>query len=388
MDQEARIADLNQDFFLREFTYSGTKFRSQSGQELELCDGAIWIDDLLILIQAKVRNASDATACFETEGKWFTRKVEKNAVKQIGDSLRYLATEMKLPMQNHRGQLLDFKKAEPSTIHKVVVYTPSPKIAARKFLKKGRVSSKSGFVHFIREGDYQAICVTLMTPAEISQYLNFRADYVQRDPNANKVSEKALVGKYLTDSDDTADVCDEHEFVTDRLINDPEEYSVSKLLWGYLDQLQAYEGPNASLQYHKILSILAMMKRNVMREFKKRLRWAMEKAASNEACLPTRMFPFHMGCSFIFISLEQIEPETRVAFLERYAMLSKQDLKSERCLAVGVSRRQDNSNSFLVHWIVFDHPWAPDSELDGYLAKNPDCFNPIREAELGLYQLK
>ncbi len=59
------------------------------GQELELCDGAIWLDNLLILFQAKSRNRNDATADIETESKWFKSKVGKKAVSQLADSVRY-----------------------------------------------------------------------------------------------------------------------------------------------------------------------------------------------------------------------------------------------------------------------------------------------------------
>ncbi len=73
------------------------------------------------------------------------------------------------------------------------------------------------------------------------EYLQFRSDYVSRDPNSHKVKRKSLVGKYLTDTDDLPDVCDEHEFITDRLINDPEEFSISRLLHEYLEKIEVVQ---------------------------------------------------------------------------------------------------------------------------------------------------
>lgn len=117
MEQEDALARLNQDFFLREFTYSNSKFCSVSGQELELCDGAIWLDDILILFQAKQRNPADATESSDIESKWFSRKVSKDAVRQLADSVKYLRTEDSLPLLNRRGQELNFSRISPSTIY-------------------------------------------------------------------------------------------------------------------------------------------------------------------------------------------------------------------------------------------------------------------------------
>ncbi len=74
MLQEERIAQLNEGVFLREFVYCNTRFRSQSGQEYELSDGAIWLDDTLILFQAKRRNRDDATRDVKTSLSGFTRR--------------------------------------------------------------------------------------------------------------------------------------------------------------------------------------------------------------------------------------------------------------------------------------------------------------------------
>lgn len=195
MHQEDSLARINQDYFLREFTYSSSRFRSVSGQELELCDGAIWLDETLILSQAKQRNRDDATNSVDIEAKWFAKKVNKEAVGQLADSVRYLQTAASLPLINRHGQELDFSGIAPVVIHHVALYKPSSRVDERAFLAKGRISKRVGFVHFISDANYHAICDTMQTPMEIAQYLTFRSDYVSRDPNSHKVSEKALVGE-------------------------------------------------------------------------------------------------------------------------------------------------------------------------------------------------
>ncbi len=391
MEQEERIAQLNEGVFLREFVYCNTRFRSQSGQEYELCDGAIWLDDTLILFQAKRRSRDDATRDVENESKWFTKKVSKEAVGQLADSVRYLQTESSLPLLNRHGQELNFSGISPATTHHVVLYKPSPFVDERLFLTKGRISGRIGFVHFISEANYRAVCDTMQTPMEISQYLQFRSDYVVRDPNSHKVSEKALVGKYLTDTDELPDVCDEHEFITDRLINDPEEFSISRLLHEYLEKLRSYKGNDESLQYHKILMVLAKMKRNVMREFKRRLLWAMDKAESGARCTPSRMYLQYLDCAFLFLPLDGRDKVEPLSLLEGYAKLCKQDLRSRLCLAIGVAKAPHpyaERNSFMINWLHLEGEWSPDEQLDSYLKNNPDCFRPVRGVELGLYNLR
>ncbi len=86
---------------------------------------------------------------------------------------------------------------------------------------------------------------------------------------------------------------------------------------------------------HKILLVLAKMKRNVMREFKRRLLWAMDKAESGARCTPSRMYLQYLDCAFLFLPLEGRDKVEPLSLLEGYAKLCKQDLRSRLCLASG-----------------------------------------------------
>ncbi|NEW81933.1 MAG: hypothetical protein GZ094_06175 [Mariniphaga sp.] len=58
-ESEAYIAELNSNFFFKEFTFSSNKFKvDEKGEELELADNVVWLDDLLMIIQVKERNKS------------------------------------------------------------------------------------------------------------------------------------------------------------------------------------------------------------------------------------------------------------------------------------------------------------------------------------------
>ena len=78
-ESEAYITKLNSNFFFKEFTYSSNKFKiDEKGQELELADNVVWLDDLLLITQIKERNKSgDSNA-----ENWFKSKVLRKAVKQ------------------------------------------------------------------------------------------------------------------------------------------------------------------------------------------------------------------------------------------------------------------------------------------------------------------
>jgi hypothetical protein len=144
------IASHNADIFIREFTYKSTQFKGQDGQEREVCDGAVWIGDSLILIQNKERDAGAVTGDPDAQAKWFNKKVSKLAVDQLCDSLRFLQQEQSLPLTNLRGQTLDLTKTRDkvSLTHLVALFSPSAVLPSALAMKKGRESKRVGFVHF------------------------------------------------------------------------------------------------------------------------------------------------------------------------------------------------------------------------------------------------
>ena len=88
-ESELHIAELNSNAFFKEFTYSSTKFKiDEKGQELELADNVVWLDDLLQIIQIKERNKSGDS----NDENWFNNKVLRKAVKQIKDTISYFET--------------------------------------------------------------------------------------------------------------------------------------------------------------------------------------------------------------------------------------------------------------------------------------------------------
>ncbi len=381
MTFEDVVASHNADIFTKEFTYSSSLFKSQSGQELELCDSAVWIDNLLILYQLKQRNPDYDTHNPEKERKWFEKKVEKVAVGQFADTMRYLDQEHSLPLMNRRRQTLDISAATPNTIHLIALFDSSDELPLDTCSKKGRVSQRVGFVHYLHVNDYINICQILYTPFEIADYLDFRASFVQENPQAHKVSEKALVGKYLTDTDSMSEVLDEHELFVDRLVDDREKFSISNLLRIYLERI---EYGNEGIQYHAILAELAKLRRNMAVEFKKRFMWAMDQCRKSQLVLPSRFYPVDVGCSYIAIPLPTGERKNWKRHLESYSHLSKYDHQSQRCIGFTMTPDPSNDKWYIVHWIYLDYPWKQDDEADKLLAEH-NQFRQSWGEQIGKY---
>lgn len=384
MSFEDAIAADNSNIFLTEFTFSSTLFKNDEGQELELCDGAVWIDDLLLLFQLKERNPDHDTRDPVKEQRWFERKVEKVAVGQFNDTQRYLREQNSLPFTNRRGQTLELAEAKPKQIHLIVLFDSSDSLPIDVKTRKGRVSGRVGFVHYFHRNDYGAVCKTLHTPFEIAEYLDFRMTFVLRNKQAHCVREKALLGKYLTDTDELDDITDEHEIFVDRLVDDRNDFNLSGLLKGYFDSIQY---GNEGTQYHAILKELAKLQRNMLREFRKRLEWSMDKCHEATLPLPSRFYPVKQDCGFIAIPLPTRNCADWQKHLEAYTLLCKYDLKATRCLGFTTAVDNVGLDEYRIHWLLLDYEWSHDANLEAILADG-GLFRESTGQLIGKYNLR
>jgi hypothetical protein len=64
MNIEDQISELNEFYFFREFTYSENKFIKNDGQEVEIADNIVFLDNIFIIYQIKTRKLIEkATPC-------------------------------------------------------------------------------------------------------------------------------------------------------------------------------------------------------------------------------------------------------------------------------------------------------------------------------------
>ncbi len=380
MHQEESLAMLNENIFLREFTFSASLFRDSRGQELELCDGAIWIDGLLILFQHKARNLDHVSADGTSESAWFKRKVSKESVRQFSLTKKYLDTESALPLANRRGQTVDFSKVRPSAVHMVTVYSPSATLEKGSD-SKGRITNRVGFVHFIHERDYVSILATLHTPFELSEYLKFRYGCFAADKASfEEVSEKAVVGAYL-EGPNPRPIAHFHETFVDSLVSDPAEFGMSRLFWLFHERMGSAE---KSLEYHKILERLAMLPRNGLRVFRERINWAMESCKWQNAVRPCRFGMPQLDISFVFIPLNhELSDHWRTA-IENFTIANQYEQKTKKAIGVTVSPDPSDPKMFLVNWLYREAEWEYDDLLESRL-KSDSPFGTLRQEQIEMY---
>ncbi len=77
---EEYVKIVNNNIFLREFTFTKNELKKDDKQKIELADNIVWLDEILFLIQIKWRNPK-STGKKEDESKWFKNKVLSKAKK-------------------------------------------------------------------------------------------------------------------------------------------------------------------------------------------------------------------------------------------------------------------------------------------------------------------
>jgi hypothetical protein len=378
---EDDVASLNEHFFFREFTYSQTTFRPKPGQEFELADTLLLIGESVVAYQLKERD-SPVTTSPATESQWFERKVLRKATRQIRDTLAYLHEHDTIRLTNHRGHEVVLQTAKLRIIHKLVVYLADEQLPQNCRQKKHHTSKTAGIIHLISANDYSGIVTTLLTPAELMDYLHYRAALVRRWPReVEEVPESVLVGHYLHgDLQEKPDL--EHFGYVDALKQETDKWDMSGIITVFADRITSGGG---TTDYYPILSAIAELKRNELAEFKLRFNLSIEKAKANAFAWPYRMATPRTGCGFIFIPLtSEFIPQRRVV-LENLTMLHKYDQKLPRC--VGGSFAADADGSYSVEWCFLEYPWESDPERDRLLSEKR-LFRAVRVAKSDRYDFR
>lgn len=198
MSLEQVVSGINENIFFREFSFSRNKFSPPQEPELELADHVVWLDDLLITFQLKERNLVEEHTD-HTERTWFQNKVLKKATKQIRDTLQYLNTYAEVNIENERGHKFNVVSGNIRQQINIILFAPNEILPVEYKYKKFHHSSTAGFIHLITSDDYAGIVKTLVTPAEISEYLEFRKSLgIKWKDKINTLPEQALVGQFLS----------------------------------------------------------------------------------------------------------------------------------------------------------------------------------------------
>ena len=203
-------------------------------------------------------------------------------------------------------------------------------------------------------------------------------------PVSHEVSEKALFGKFLTDSDSVDDITHEHEFVADRLIDNRDEFNISRLLEVYFDRIVS---GNEGTEYHLLLKEMAKLTRAMCLQFRKRFEWAKERCTETTHEMPSRFFPVSQDCAFISIPLPPHMRDDWRSQLELYTLLCKYDLRCTKCVGYTMAVNVDDPESYDVNWMCVEFDWEPQPKMEKLLAEG-NWFRSTKSKLLGKYQLK
>jgi len=378
MKFEDAIGELNAAYFFREFTFSSNTFKPNPTAELELADKVVWLDDLLVVYQVKERNAPSGTTS-ENERKWFAKEIVKHATRQIRDTLSYLKTYPQIELSNNRGHMFNLATAQVDRPHKLVVYSPHKLLPSECALQKYHRSKTAGVIHLIQSAAYLGILDTLVTPTEIGEYLSFREALVdQWRDSVSKVSEKALVGQYLRNLPREKPGPQFVKYV-DLLGQKQEGWDICPIINLFLERKTT---ANPLTSDYTVIRELAKLNRANMRVFRERWLFSMEKALTNEPCLPTR-FTASNGCGFVFVPLRQDDLPHRRNALVNFTVLNKYDQKLDRCVGLSFIA-EGNGNWCDVQWFVLESPWKEDLKLQGLLDKSYP-FRPVKPRRIERY---
>lgn len=378
MSFEDDIARLNEYYFFREFTFSENTFRPTPIEEVELADNVVWLDNPLIIYQLKERQAPSDTSS-ENEQRWFERKVLGLATRQIRDTLNYLQQHSDLQLENHRGHAFNITVSSLESVQKLVLYKAHKSLPESCRNKKYHRSQTAGLVHLIPANDYLGILRTLLTPAEVADYLAFRETLINGwEEEVLNLPEQALVGQYLSGNSEHKPDLQFVEYLQ-ALEHRAEEWDMSGVINVFPDRVTT---DNASTDYYYIVREIAKLKRNELREFKTRFKLSMEKARANEFVFPYRMAIPRTDCGFVFIPLTQDFLEHRLQYLQNLTDAHKYEQKLSKC--IGVSFAPEEGGWYSVEWCYMEFSWQEDPELENKLRQN-NPFREVRTVELRQY---
>jgi hypothetical protein len=381
---EALVADLNKNVFYREFSYSKNVFVQPGTEaEKEFADHVVWIGELLIIYQLKERD-DESVQSEDGERKWFKNKVLRAATEQVRATLQYLKKHPAIDITNERGHVLNVSSAKVKQLVKLIIYKPSSLLPKDCLAIKCHVRPEPvGLTHIVTWDDYQGICSTLVTPAEVAEYFDFRERLLRKYPESDLPSERALVGQFLKgDLDEAPD--EKNAALVSNLITDLDAFDISFLLHGAAERIEYQEGGSGSeVDYYGIIAEFAKLTRLELREVKTRFRLSLEAANENSFRRPMRMIAPKSGCGFAFIPIENELIDGRMVGLKNLTQIAKYDSKLDR--QVGVSVGKDGSD-YLIDWCLFDYPWQEDPALEKAVAEqNP--FGELRSEVLPRYHI-
>lgn len=385
MTLEEFLARFNENLFFREFSFSQNKFTPSAKSELELADHIVWLDDLLLTFQLKERSDIGETTA-EEEENWFSRKVLGKAKKQVKDTHRYIREYAPIEVTNERGDAWSLQRNSIKTWHDIILYESHPLLPQHCRQTKNVHSSEAGFVHVLHVSDYSQITHTLVTLAEVEDYLSYRKEMLTTNRGLSALSEKALLGHFLWGHSDTMPEASSEHFV-DSLLQERDDFDISPFLREFQERIvpgEMWSLPATNrTDYYRIVQELAKLKRTGFKHVKERMRLVLEWSQKGETRMPTRITP-STGCGFVFIAVPPEKRSNLQIGLQNYTEAHKYDQKLSKCVGMALSK---DDRYFDIGWCFIEGEWQFDAEMDKHLSDNFP-FLPVKQVMTPIYSFE
>ncbi len=370
-ESEAYISHLNSNFFFKEFSFSRNKFNlDEKGEQLELADNVVWLDDLLLISQIKER---DKTAKGDSIN-WFKNKVLGKAVKQIKDTIKYFDIYNDIYIQNERGHILNIGEARKLEPIKLIIYSPGKDLPESTRFLKFHKSKDVGLIHLFHIEDYLWICKYLITPFEIREFLKFRETLFKTHENIlNNLPEQYVLGHYIETLDVKTINPKYIENVT-KLIQDNEKFDISFIIENFKAKILE---DSENLEYYSIIKEIAKLDRSDLREFKKRFEFVIEKAKDQIFTLPTRMTSLKSKCGFVFVVLQYDKRTFWKNAVVNFTEAHKYDQRLDKTMGM-IVYHNPTEKYFDINWCFIEFKWVKNQEFENLLKDNFP-FRPVGE---------
>lgn len=380
-NSEHILSNINQNIFFKEFTFYITDFYPPDGKK-ELADNIVWIDEIFFVFQVKERNPKYIKTA-ETENKWFSENVIKEAKNQIKNSIEYLQTYKDIPITNGKGHVFNAADADFRNIIKIIIYMPNSSLLSNNSKNmKFYESNQIGIIHILNIEDYEQICKYLVTPAELDEYFRFRERLYKKHRDAiNTLSEHYILSHFLN-TDDESKINQEYFNTFTEFEFNSEEFKMSLILDSFSDKIINKDAfaPN---EYYSVIKEIAKLKRFELKEFKIRFSKTIQDVKLNKFSMPYRITIYRTECGFVFIPLvSEFKYQWKNAIVN-FTSSYKYKKKLNKCVGLIVFK---TGSYYDINWILICSPWVYNKQLEDEIKKEYQFYGDGQDIEIERYK--
>lgn len=361
MSFEDAVSRLHESVFLREFTFSTSTFVPPGSTEVELADSVVAIGTEMAIVQVKERSLPAGSATPAGEKKWFRKKVLGEATRQLRETMAFFKEMEIISVSNGRGLSVDLRLEAQTRVHKVALYRATDVLPMDCRATKHHLSGSIGFIHLFDSIDYVEVITRLVTPREFFDYLDFRETNIQKWGDLPHISERSLLGQYLSSQlSDTPDPG--FSLFVDALVDNTDLWDVSDILKKYGDRITTPD--QAPDSYYPILREIAQLTRTEVQPFKERFMMAIMNAKAGKLIRPYRIAIPRTSCGFVFGVLPAEGVASAEGGLHSLTQAHKYEQRLSKCVGIAV---RWNGNEFDILWSYIESTWKFDSEMERFV---------------------